>query len=50
METFGRYIDRQRDEFIAALKAFAPNENIRLDDYFQAMRLLGRFIANFGEK
>ncbi len=26
----------------------APNENLRLADYFQAIRMLGRFIANFG--
>ncbi|MFC1976501.1 M20/M25/M40 family metallo-hydrolase, partial [Chloroflexota bacterium] len=25
----------------------APNENIRLVDYFQAMRMMGRFIADF---
>jgi acetylornithine deacetylase/succinyl-diaminopimelate desuccinylase-like protein len=25
----------------------APNENIRLADYFLAMRMMGRFIANF---
>jgi len=29
-------------------KIHAPNENIRLEDYFQAMRMMGRFIANFG--
>ncbi len=25
----------------------APNENIRLADYFQAIRMMGRFLANF---
>ena len=25
----------------------APNENIRLDDYFKAMQMMGRFIRNF---
>lgn len=28
----------------------APNENVRLTDYFQAMRMMGRFIAEFGQK
>lgn len=27
----------------------APNENVRLVDYFQAMRMMGRFIAEFGK-
>lgn len=27
----------------------APNENIRLADYFQMMRLMGRFLRNFGD-
>jgi acetylornithine deacetylase/succinyl-diaminopimelate desuccinylase-like protein len=26
----------------------APNENIRLDDYFRAMRMMGRFVREFG--
>ncbi|MDX1522678.1 MAG: hypothetical protein R3264_13705 [Anaerolineae bacterium] len=29
-------------------KLHAPNENIRLDDYFGGIRVLGRFIAAFG--
>lgn len=29
-------------------KLHAPNENIRLDDYFRAMRMMGRFIRDFG--
>jgi len=29
-------------------KIHAPNENIRLTDYFQAIRMMGRFIASFG--
>lgn len=28
----------------------APNENIRLDDYFQGMRMMGRFIAEFSKQ
>jgi acetylornithine deacetylase/succinyl-diaminopimelate desuccinylase-like protein len=27
----------------------APNENIRLDDYFLAMKMMGRFVRAFGE-
>ena len=30
-------------------KVHAPNENIRLEDYFQAMRMMGRFIAEFAK-
>jgi acetylornithine deacetylase/succinyl-diaminopimelate desuccinylase-like protein len=28
----------------------APNENIRLDDYFRAMRMMGRFVREFCAK
>lgn len=28
----------------------APNENIRLDDYFKALKMMGRFIREFGRK
>ena len=28
-------------------KLHAPNENIRLDDYFKAMNMMGRFIRDF---
>ncbi|MBN1217477.1 MAG: M20/M25/M40 family metallo-hydrolase [Anaerolineae bacterium] len=31
-------------------KIHAPNENIVLDNYFQAMQMMGRFIANFGKR
>jgi acetylornithine deacetylase/succinyl-diaminopimelate desuccinylase-like protein len=34
----------------AGAKTHAPNENIRLDDYFRAIGMMGRFIANFGER
>jgi acetylornithine deacetylase/succinyl-diaminopimelate desuccinylase-like protein len=27
----------------------APNENIRVDDYFRAIRMMGRFIREFGQ-
>jgi acetylornithine deacetylase/succinyl-diaminopimelate desuccinylase-like protein len=30
-------------------KIHAPNENIRLEDYFRTMRMMGRFVKNFGE-
>jgi acetylornithine deacetylase/succinyl-diaminopimelate desuccinylase-like protein len=26
----------------------APNENIRVEDYFRAIQMMGRFMAEFG--
>ncbi|MDM8520626.1 M20/M25/M40 family metallo-hydrolase [Anaerolineales bacterium HSG6] len=30
------------------IQIHAPNENLRLSDYFQAIRMIGQFVANFG--
>ncbi|MDM8528822.1 M20/M25/M40 family metallo-hydrolase [Anaerolineales bacterium HSG24] len=30
------------------IQIHAPNENLRLSDYFQAIRMIGQFLANFG--
>jgi len=31
------------------IQIHAPNENLRLSDYFQAIRMIGQFLANFGK-